>query len=63
MTKYLKFVPEGDSDSTLVVHVANADGSAAACGTYPLSRILGRGWWHDRQGRPHRMVAIPVPVL
>ena len=58
----MQYVAEGDNSSGLTVHVAAPDGTAA-CGTYPHSRLRGRGWWYDRrEDRYRRMVPQALPA-
>jgi hypothetical protein len=56
----VKYVPMGAADSSLAVHRANDEGTAAACGAYPYSPTRGPDYWHDRAGVAHRMIAVPV---
>lgn len=58
----MKYVVHGDADSGLAVHRPHDDDPhRAACGTFPISSIMGPGWWYDRQARTFKqMVGIPV---
>lgn len=58
-TGYMKFVLVGDTDSSLMVHVARPDGYAA-CGTIPTSPTRGPGWWWDEQAGVWKQ-AVPMP--